>query len=355
MSFPIRRKFAAMTGDGRIVVEEGEIPAIGRGEVLVEVHASLISPGTEMGALLSRRRNPKPNEKTQPFGYSNAGRVIAKGDGCDEFEIGMRVACMGAGYALHATHAVVPKNLCVPIPNNVSYEEASFIHLAATALQAIRRAELQIGEYVAIFGLGIIGQVACQLAKLCGAFVIAFDRLDLRLNLAKELGADEVVNLLHCDPVDAAMKFTEGFGIDCGIIAFGGDATEAFDMLLRMAKVAPDTHRMGRIVVVGGCSARLNFPVPFGNMDIRASSRTGPGYHDEAWERGDNYPPVFVRWDTRTNIRLILRLISEGKLNVRKLITHEFPLSEAARACELLIESPDAALGVVLKPMTNES
>jgi len=350
VSIPTKRKFAAMTGDGHVVINEGEIPRVGHGEVLVEVHASLISPGTEIGALLARRRNPKPDEKAQPFGYSNAGVVIAKGDGCDEFEIGMRVACMGAGYALHATHALIPKNLCVPIPNGVSYEEASFVHLAATALQAIRRAELQIGEYVAVFGLGIIGQVACQLAKLCGTFVIAFDKLDMRLGLAKELGADEAINPLKCDPVDAALKFTEGLGIDCSIIAFGGDATEAFDMLLRMTKVAPDTHRMGRIVVVGGCSARLNFPVPFGNMDIRASSRTGPGYHDEAWERGNDYPTVLVRWDTRKNIRLILRLISEGKLNVRRLITHEFPLSEAARACELLIESPDAALGVILKP-----
>ncbi|MCS7253391.1 MAG: zinc-binding alcohol dehydrogenase [Armatimonadota bacterium] len=353
MSIPAKRKFAAMTGDGRVVIDEGDIPSVGCGEVLVEVHASLISPGTEMGTLLARRRSPKPCGEIQPFGYSNAGVVIAKGAMCDEFEIGMRVACMGSGYALHATHALVPKNLCVPIPDGVSYEEASFVHLAATALQAIRRAELQIGEYVAVVGLGIIGQVACQLAKLSGAFVIAFDKLNMRLNLAKELGADEVVNLLQQDPIDVSFKFTDGFGIDCGIIAFGGDATDAFDMLLRMMKVAPDTHRMGRIVVVGGCNARLNFPVPFGNMDIRASSRTGPGYHDEAWERGDNYPSVFVRWDTRTNMRLILRLILEGKLNVRRLITHEFPLSEAAMACDLLIENPDAALGVILKPMVS--
>ncbi|MFA4015885.1 MAG: hypothetical protein RUDDFDWM_000984 [Candidatus Fervidibacterota bacterium] len=345
-----KRKYAAITGDGRVAVEEGDIPTIGRGELLIKVYASLISPGTEIGSILSRRKNPQPHQAPQPFGYSNSGIVIAKGDECDEFEVGARVACMGAGYALHATHAVVPKNLCVPIPEHVSHEEASFVHLASTALQAIRRAELQLGEYVAVFGLGIIGQVICQLAKLCGAFVIAFDRIPMRLNTAKELGTDYVVNLQNKNAVEEAFKFTEGFGIDCGFIAFGGDATETFSLLQQMMKTAPDTHKMGRIVVVGGCSASLNFPVPFGNMDIRASSRTGPGYHDEAWERGANYPPVFIRWDTRSNMKLIIKLIADGRLNVRRLITHEFPLDEAERACELLIEHPDQALGVVLKP-----
>lgn len=350
MASPIRRKCAAITGDGHIVIEETDVPEVGEGELLVEVHASLISPGTEMGAVIARRKKPRQDIPPQPFGYSNAGVVIAKGKGCDEFEVGMSVACIGSGYALHATHAVVPKKLCAAIPEGVSYEEASFVHLAATALQAIRRAELQLGEYVAVLGLGIIGQVVCQLAKLCGAYVIAFDKLPMRVSLARELGADEAVDLTQKDPISVAINFTDGFGIDCGIIAFGGDATEAFEMLLRMMKVAPDTHRMGRIVVVGGCNARLSFPVQFGNMDIRASSRTGPGYHDEAWERGRDYPPVFVRWDTHKNMSLILRLIKEGKLNVRRLITHEFNLDKAADACELLIEHPDVALGVVLKP-----
>lgn len=346
-----KRKYAAVTGDGRIVIEEGDIPAVGKGELLIKVYASLISPGTEIGGIISRRKKPQPHHAPQPFGYSNSGIVIAKGEGCDEFDVGARVACMGAGYALHATHAVVPKNLCVPIPEHVSYEEASFVHLASTALQAIRRAELQLGEYVAVFGLGIIGQVICQLGKLSGAFVIAFDRFQTRLDIAKELGADVVVNLQNQNPVEEALKFSDGFGIDCGFIAFGGDATETFSLLQQMMKTAPDTHKMGRVVVVGGCTANLSFPVPFGNMDIRASSRTGPGYHDEAWERGANYPPVFVRWDTRSNMKLIVKLIADGRLNVRRLITHEFPLDEVGRACELLIEHPDQALGVILKPV----
>lgn len=350
MSIPNVRKYAGITGDGRIVLEYGPMPDVGTGEVLVEVHASLISPGTEMRGVLARRANPKPDAPLQPFGYSNAGIVIAKGEGCDELDIGMRVACMGGGYALHATHGCVPKNLCVPIPDNVSYEEATFVHLAATALQAIRRAELQLGETVAIVGLGIIGQVACQLAKLSGAYVMALDKLPMRLRIARENGADRVVNVNDENPIDVAREFTANRGFDCAIICFGGDATDALKMVLEMMKTAPDTHKMGRIVIVGGCRAQIQFPVPLGNLDLRPSSRTGPGYHDEAWERGADYPPVFVQWDTHRHMELIIRLIAEQRLRVRPLITHTFPLERVAEACEKLIQTPNEALGVILKP-----
>ncbi len=350
MSLPKRRRYVAMTGDGGIVVEEGPIPQPKRGEILVEVKASLISPGTEMGAVKARRENPDPSAPLRPFGYSNAGVVVAKGDGCEEFEEGMRVACMGAGYALHASHACVPKNLCVPIPEEVSYEEASFCHLSATALQAVRRAEPQLGEFFAVVGLGIIGQVASQLLRLSGAFVAGLDKLPLRLKLASDNGADRTVNVDEEDAVSAVREFTDGEGLDGAILAFGGEATEALQQIVAMMKTAPDGHKMGRIVIVGGCEARIKFPVPLGNLDLRASSRTGPGYHDENWERGADYPPVLVRWDTRRNLKLILRLIAEGRLNVKSLITHTFPLERAPEACELLIKNPDKALGVVLKP-----
>ena len=344
------RKYAAVTGDGRVVVEEGPVPEPGRGELLVEVRASLISPGTEMGFVKARRERPDPSAPTRPFGYANSGVVLDVGEGCEGFEPGMRVACMGAGYALHATHACVPKNLCLPLPENVSFEEGAFCHLAATALQAIRRTAPELGEWGAVVGLGIIGQIACQLARLSGCFVMGLDLLPRRLEIALKNGLDRAVNVSEEDPVEAAMEFTEGEGLDWAIIAFGGEATEALSKVASMMKTAPDGHKMGRITVVGGCEARLRFPVPLGNLDIRASSRTGPGYHDERWERGADYPPVFVRWDTRRNLRLVLRLISEGRLNVKSLITHTFPLDRAPEACELLIERPNEALGVILKP-----
>ncbi len=342
------RKYATIDGSGVIGVEEGPIPERGPAEVLVDVHASLISAGTELGGVPRRRENPNPDAKPRPFGYQNAGEISEKGAECDGYEVGMRVACMGGGYALHTTTACVPKNLAVRIPDNVSYEEAAFNHLAATALQAVRRAELELGFNVAVVGLGTIGQIACQLARLSGARVMGLDRLPRRLRTAEELGADVVVNVDEDDPVAVAEDCTEGEGMDCAIMAFGGDGTEAFNQVVQMMKLTPDTHRMGNIVIVGGAHISHTFAASLGNLNVLSSARTGPGYHDEPWEHGDEYPDVFVRWTTKRNVQLCLRLISEGKLKVKPLITDRYPLDQAAEACEKIIRTPAETLSVVL-------
>jgi len=344
------RRVATLDGRGIVAVQEEPIPAPAPGQVLIEVKASLISPGTELGSVPGRRAHPNPEAKPYPFGYSNAGLVIQRGEGCEDIPEGTPLACMGGGYALHASHAVVPRNLTTPIPEGVSFAEASFCHLAATALQAIRRGEIVLCENVAVVGLGLVGQLSCQLAHLAGAHVLGLDRWPLRLNRARDNGADLVVNVAEEDPVPVAAKFTRGYGLDCAIIAFGGEATAAFKQVVQMMKTAPDTHKMGRIVIVGGARIDHTFAAALGNLDVRSAARTGPGYHDEAYEHGRDYPPVFVQWTTRRHLEEILRLIEEKKLNVQSLITHTYPLDEAAEACEQLIQHPDQALGVVLEP-----
>lgn len=344
------RRVATLDGRGIVAVREEPIPAPAPGQVLIEVKASLISPGTELGGVPGRRANPNPDVAPYPFGYSNAGLVIGRGEGCEDIPEGTPLACMGGGYALHASHAVVPRNLTTPIPNGVSFAEASFCHLAATALQAVRRGEIVLCENVAVVGLGLVGQLSCQLARLAGAHVIGLDRFPLRLNRAMENGLDFAVNVAEEDPVPLAAEFTRGYGLDCAIIAFGGDGTAAFKQVVQMMKTAPDTHKMGRIVIVGGARIEHTFAAALGNLDVRSAARTGPGYHDEAYEHGRDYPPVFVQWTTRRHLEEILRLIEEKKLNVRSLITHTYPLNEAAEACEQLIQHPDQALGVVLEP-----
>lgn len=344
------RKYATIDGRGIISVEEGAIPEPAKGELLIEVYASAISPGTELGGVKSRRKNPNPSKSARPFGYQNAGILIEKGEDCDEFVIGDKLACMGAGYALHSTHACVPKNLCVPIPDGVSYEEAAFNHLAATALNAVRRGEVQLGENVVVVGLGVVGQLCCQFARIAGAHVMGLDRLSMRLDIASKAGVDLAVNVDEEDAVAEAEEFTRGYGMDCGIIAFGGEATEAFSGIVEMLKRAPDTHKMGRIVIVGGARISHGFAAALGNVDLRSAARTGPGYHDEEYERGKDYPPVFVQWTTKRNLEESLRCIAEGKLKIKPLITHEYLLDKADEACEKLIQTPGEALGVVLKP-----
>jgi len=336
---------------GEVFVEEEPIPVLKEGEILVKVYASLISPGTELGNIQRLRKNPD-NSKFEKihFGYSNAGEVVEIGKGCKNFKIGDRVACMGGNYALHTNYACVPQNLCVHIPEGVSYEEGSFCHLGATALWAVRRGKLEIGENIAVLGLGIIGQIVCQLSKISGCHVIGWDRYDLRLDKAKENGIDEVVNIEKEDVVEKTLKFSRNYGIDTGFICFGGEGTDAFNLLLKTMKTAPDTHKMGKIVIVGGVNLNLRFPTYLGNVDIYPSSRTGPGYHDEKWEYGNDYPDVFVQWNTKRNLEEILLLIKEKRLNVSSLITDKLPLNKISEGCEKLIKYPDKNLGIVLNP-----
>lgn len=161
-------------------------------------------------------------------------------------------------------------------------------------------------------GLGPVGQLACQWARLCGCHVLALDRLPMRLKRALEAGVHRTVNTGEEDAVAAGAAFTRGYGLDAAIMAFGGEGTEAFKMLVRMMKLTPDTHRMGRVVNVGGARIDHGFAAALGNIDVRSAARTGPGYHDEAWEHGKDYPPVFVPWTTRRNVEECLRFMAEG-------------------------------------------
>jgi threonine dehydrogenase-like Zn-dependent dehydrogenase len=255
---------------------------------------------------------------------------------------------MGIGDALHATHSIIPVNLCVPIPEGVSYEEAASAHLGATALHAIRRAELQISEFVVVVGLGLVGQFAAQLARLSGAYVMALDRLPNRLEVAGKCGAHRVVNGADEDAVAAAKEFSRGYGLDCAILAFGGEGTEVFQQVVSMLTVSPDTHQMGRVVIVGGASITHRFAASLGNIDVRSAARTGPGFLDPEYEHGRDYPSVFVRWTTQRNLEEILLLMVSGALDIRSSITHRFPIDEAPAACEVLIQRPEEAIGVVL-------
>lgn len=350
MSQSYRRRVGAIDGHGRGVVVEEELDGPRSGEVLVEVKASLISPGTELGGVPVQRQKPDVEGPPRPFGYANAGVVAAVGEGVTQFGEGDRVACMGAGYAQHADLARVPQNLCVAVPETVSYEAASFAHLAATGLHAVRRAEPLFGENALVMGLGLLGQLAGQFAQLCGSHVLGVDRFPLRLARAEEVGLEATVSAVDGDPVTAAAEFCGGFGMDYGIIAFGGDGTEAFKQMAASLKVTPDTHRMGRIVIVGGASISHGFAAALGNVDVRGAARTGPGYHDEEYELGRQYPAVFVEWTTQRNLAECIRAMADGRLEVEPLITHRFGLSQIGAAVDELVERPANALGVVLQP-----
>ena len=344
------RKVGAIDYRGRGVCIEGDLPELAAGQVQVEVAASLISPGTELGRVKHMRSEPQQERPPRPFGYANAGVVERVGEGVEQFSVGQKVACMGGGYALHADRVCVPQNLCAPVPDGVSLEAAASVHLAATGLHAIRRTAPLFGENGMVVGMGLVGQFSAQFGQLSGCHILAVDRVPMRLEKARGARIEGWVNGAESDPVAAADQFSAGCGMDFGIIAFGGEATSAFEQLYSSLKTTPDGHRMGRITIVGGAHISHGFAAGLGNVDVRSAARTGPGYHDEAYEHGSNYPPVFVEWPTQRNLNECLRAMASGALQVESLYTHEFALSDIADAVDVLVETPDQALGVVLKP-----
>jgi len=347
---PKSRQIGALDGTGRACVITEEIPPLRKGALLVKVYASLISPGTELNAAKDARKDSTADPgESKVFGYQNAGEVLEVGEGVSGFKPGDRVACMGGGYALHSNYAVVPQNLCAVLPENVSYEEGAFAHLAMTSLHTIRRGEPQQGEYLLIVGLGLVGQMAARLGQIAGMYVMGWDTVPFRCDVAGKWGIDDVTVVGEEDVGEKAKAFTRGFGFDMEVIGFGGEGTQALESVKKVMKVSVDTHEMGRICIVGGLSTEVYWATGMGNLDVRSCARTGPGYHDEAWEHGEyEYPPCFMRWNTRSNMEYVLRLMSEGKLDVKCLITHRLPLAKLDEAVTAHIETPGATLGTVL-------
>jgi len=341
-------KCVLIDGGGRITVEPVPEPVLEDGQYEIDVECTLISPGTETGGLKRRRESPTDAPK-RPSGYSSAGVIRAVGEGARPLAPGTRVIAMGGRNANHKERITIGQNLVARIPDPVPTREAVMVCLAATSLQCVRRAQVRIGDPVAVFGQGLVGQFASQLVRVNGGHAIAIDVLPNRLKVARDLGADVVVNAKSEDPVQVVKDYTQGRGLKRVIVAVPGDITgivaQAQQMMTRSEN---GVHQVGRVTIVSGCFIeKLRFPI--GNLDICSSARTGPGYHDHAWEKGDEYPLGHVEWTTRDNMAEILRLMAEGRFHVAPLITHEFPIDDAARAFDTIINEPDSTLGVLLK------
>jgi len=342
---PDSRRAVMIHGDGTITVEDQPLPELGPKEVLVKTAVSLISAGTETGGVKRARVNPSDHEP-RTTGYCTAGTIIAIGSEVTQFEVGQRIIGMAGECYNHCNFNVGHPQVTVPIPEGMSFDEAVMVNLAATSLQAVRRIGPELGEFIAVVGQGLVGQFANQLIALSGGHAAAVDLDQQRLEVAAELGAEITINSAQEDLTEALMAWAEGVGIDGSLVAYGGEGTEVISKLAAATLKAPDGHQVGRIVIVGGIRAQLGFPTAFGNLDIRPSSRTGPGYHDPEYHMGQDYPRAYVRWTTRRNMVELLRLIATGQFRVKELITHRFGFEQTPEAYETIIAPtrPVAAL-----------
>ena len=340
------RNVACVCSDGKIRLIEEKIPDMAAGMIKIRSFASLVSPGTELGGWknLFHRRGQADDGGRRKFGYSCAGIVEAVGEGVKRFQPGERVAAIGYGFALHSDWAVVPQNLCVALPEGVDFTEGAYGMLSATALQAVRRAQPQIGERTCVVGMGLVGQLTAQLLTASGCRVIGWARNDKQVEIAKKWGIAEVISMKDCDPVKETYRFTGGRGLDMSVFAFPGKAGESWEQTVQCMKETPDGHRMGRVIVVGGSEIDLKW-IP-ANLDVRIAARTGPGYHDDTWELGRDYPPVFLQWTTQTNLEVCMDLIRYGNVDVNCLTTHKIELLCADKEIDRIAE-PEGILGLV--------
>jgi polar amino acid transport system substrate-binding protein len=283
-------------------------------------------------------------EASTTLGYSAAGIVVGIGEDISEFQVGDRVACAGVGFASHAEVLSVPKNLCVHLPGNVSFESGSFGTLGAIALQGIRLSEPTLGESIVVIGLGLVGQLTVQLLKANGCRVFGLDLDPQRVKLAIDLGADDAA-VSGDESAKAIDNWTRGRGADAVLITAATESNQPVELAAKISRLK------GRVVVVG--MTGLNIPrQPFFSRELKLtiSMSYGPGRYDPEYEeRGHDYPLPYVRWTERRNIEAFLELISSGKLDVERLITHRFQIDEAERAYQLISGNVDEAyLGVIL-------
>jgi predicted dehydrogenase/threonine dehydrogenase-like Zn-dependent dehydrogenase len=353
-----------------IIVDEVPDPVVTPHHVVVHPHASLISSGTETasihqeGVLKEVADNPSHirkvldvmkmmgpirtlNEVRAKFseyavlGYSGAGVIVDKHPTVKDIEIGDRVAYGGEGTG-HGEMILTGRQLVAKVPENVGFQHACFATLGSIALNAVRIAQIGIGETVAVIGQGLIGQLVSQLVRLQGGVVVAMDLRNDRVELAQKLGADH--GIAGGAPRESINEITNGRGADCVIVAAAAKSAAPCQLALQLCR------DRGRIVVVG--AVEMSFPwndMYLKEIQLYMSRAYGPGSYDPNYERkGQDYPISYVRWTENRNMEEFLRLMSRGHVNVDPLITHRFALADAAQGYSTILDPASNSLGVVL-------
>jgi predicted dehydrogenase/threonine dehydrogenase-like Zn-dependent dehydrogenase len=359
--------------DGKTTVQEVPIPQVRKGFILVRNAISLVSAGTERMVVefaeknLFEKARSRPDlvrqlidkarrdgflttidaafnrlDQPMPLGYSSAGTVIAIGDGVNGFQPGDRVACAGGGYAVHAEVITVPVNLAAHLPEEVSFDSAAFTTLGAIALHGFRLAQPQLGERVAVIGLGLLGLLAAGIARAAGCEVFGVDLSDARIALGQVMGATCV---LRANAEEAAATFTHQQGFDVVLICADASSNDPVTLAGSISRLR------GQVIAIGAVGLNIPRKVYFEKeLFFQVSRSYGPGRYDPGYEeKGNDYPAGYIRWSEGRNLQAVVDLMASGKLNVAPLISHHYPIDKAPEAYELITgKRSEPFLGVLL-------
>lgn len=358
---------------GQIKIEDLPVPSPQKGMVLVRTAVSLVSAGTERMVVdfaqksLAGKARSRPDlvqqvwdkakregllsaaqaamrriDKPMPLGYSSTGVIVKLGEGVQGFKVGQRVACAGGGYAVHAEYATVPTNLLALLPDQLNFETAAFTTLGAIAMHGFRLAKPQVGERVAVIGLGLLGLLAAGIAKAAGCQVFGVDLDAGRVDLAKKMGVQAT---LRDGAENSAQSFCRGMGFDAVLICAD---TPSDDPVILAGEIARDR---GCIVAIGAVGLDIPRSLYFQKeLNLLVSRSYGPGRYDSSYEEeGNDYPIGYVRWTEGRNLDATVALLSDGGLDVSSLISHRIPIENATEAYELIMgKREEPYLGIIL-------
>ena len=334
---------------GATILEDVPVPQVKSGAVLIKTTRTLVSLGTERmlvefgkANFISKARQ-QPDKVKQvidkihtdglqptikavfnklgqpmPLGYCNVGRVVEVGRGVTEFKVGDRVASNGP----HAEYVCIPQNLVAKVPDEVSDEEAAFTVIGSIGLQGIRNLNPQLGETVAVIGLGLVGLVTAQLLKANGCNVIGIDFDQQKVDMAESKGIIAMNPGAGVDPVGFVQEQTNGIGADGVIITASAKTDEVIHQACEMSR------KRGRIILVGVVGMNMRRDDFYKKeLTFQVSCSYGAGRYDEEYEqKGHDYPLPYVRWTEKRNFQTILSTIANGGLDVKSLITEEVEL-----------------------------
>lgn len=307
-----------------MVVKKIAQPLLDDDSILVAVHYAYISDWTNIAHVSTQEAflNNVPQKvkrvlqavsshahsaekKFTSLAYPCAGHVVAIGKNVTHFAPGDLVACADPGYTTQTDLICIPAWHAVKISDRSHIKSASLTTFAAIALHGVKQANINLGDYVAVFGLGLLGQFVVQIAKLSGCFVVAFDDIPQRLDLAKSCGADRTFNMLHDDIQKEMALLTQRQGVDAAIV------TERHDLSSAMAI----TRAQGRIVSLG--SAQINISSP----------------DTDALQQEIVLIPSFGRNQiSHEDLRTCLSFIEQGKLKVAPFLTDEVEAHQLEKA-----------------------
>ena len=360
---------------GELQLVDVPTPAVGPGQVLVQNHFSVVSPGTEKIAmdfakksLLGKARSrpdlvsqvlrkvrqegPLPTYRTvvnrldspQPLGYSCAGVVVDVGENVSDFIVGDRVACAGAGYANHAEWISVPENLVARVPDGLNLDRAAFATLGAIALQGIRVAGPSLGEVAVVVGLGLIGQIAVQLLVSNGCRVLGIDIDERRIKQALEQGAEWGA---QPDALSPGWKdnATGGYGADFVLVTASANDSAPIQLSAELCRPK------GRVIVVGAMPLELDRRTFYEKeLELRLSMSYGPGRYDRRYEEmGLDYPLPYVRWTENRNLQAVLALAHREAIHLENLDAEIVDFSEAETAYAQLAKGERPSLAVIFR------